>query len=88
MLDKVDPWFVQILALVLASYFLWSVQRILRDFKEEVRGLKETLRTLFQRGDNHENRLSRLEGRCDAMHGKGEPPGGRRTYDPEDRPNA
>jgi len=85
MLDKVDPWFVQILATALAGYFLWSVQKILRDFKDQVKELKETLRKLFDRGDDHEHRLSHLEGRCDAMHGKA--PGGRRDYDPEDRPH-
>jgi len=83
--DNIDPWFLQIIVPILAGYFLWSIQRLLRDFKEEIRGLKETLRLLFHKNDDHENRLSRIEGRCDAMHGKAEQPGGRRIYDPEER---
>jgi len=86
MFDKVDPWFLQIMTLGLGGYFLWSIRQTLRDFKDEVRGLRETFKQLFAKDDNHEHRLSRLEGRCEATHG--ELPGGRRGYDPEERPHA
>jgi len=82
-ITAIPSWFYQLIAFVLAGYFLWSIKRILDDFKEEVKGLKETLRMLFTKGDNHENRISRIEGRCEANHG--EISGGRRTYDPEER---
>lgn len=81
MLEKADPWFVQLLALVLAGYFLWSVRKVLCDFKDEVKGLKKLIDKLFDRDDNYAQRLSKIEGRCQANH----PPGGRRFYDPEER---
>ncbi len=81
-LTKVDSWFLQLAVLLLSAYFLWSFQRILSDFKDQVKGLKETIVKLFDRGDDFERRLSNIEGRCDVMHGQG----GRRSYDPVERP--
>ena len=83
-ISKIDPWFLQLALLLLSGYFLWSFQRILSDFKDQVKGLKETIVKLFDRGDDFERRLSNIEGRCEVMHGQG----GRRIYDPVERPQA
>ena len=81
LINNVDTWFLQLAVLLLGGYFLWSFRKILTDFKDEVKGLKETIVRLFERGDDFERRLSNIEGRCDLMHGQG----GRRSYDPEER---
>lgn len=84
MLEHVDSWFLQISVVVLSGYFLWSIKRVLDDFKNQVQGLKDVIRDLFKRGDSFEHRLSTLEGRCNLMHGNHA--GGRRDYDPSERP--
>jgi len=81
LLDRIEPWFLQLAVLVLGGYFLWSLKNVLTDFKDEVKGLRETIGKLFDRSDRFEKRLSNLEGRCDAIHGSG----GRREYDPPER---
>lgn len=89
-LSALPVWFLVLSILVLfgavsilAGYFLWSVKGILAGFKEAVEELKTLIEKLFDKHDDHEQRLSALEGRCDAMHGTG----GRRSYDPADRPS-
>jgi len=68
MLEHVDGWFLQIAVLVLSGYFLWSIRNVLSDFKDQVKGLKETIGKLFDRHDDLDRRLSSLEGRCEATH--------------------
>lgn len=80
LIGNVDTWFLQIAVLLLSGYFLWSIKNVLRDFKDQVKGLRLTIDKLFARGDDFERRLSNIEGRCDLMHGAGT--GGRRCYDP------
>lgn len=41
---------------------LWSIRAILK-------GIQDDLRALFDKHDNHESRLARLEGKCKAEHG-------------------
>jgi len=81
-LNGVDTWFLKLAVFVLGVYFMWSLRKILTDFKEEVKDLKETIVKLFDRGDDFERRLSNMEGRCEAIQCKG----GRRGYDPPERP--
>ena len=88
LLSTVPGWFLVIAVILLVGvvtllggYFLWSVKGILSGFKEAVEELKELISKLFNKHDDHETRLSSLEGRCDAMHG----PGGRRVFDPKER---
>lgn len=92
---KAFPLWFLILAIILlcgtvtllGGYFLWSVKGILNGFREAVEELKELISKLFDKHDDHENRLSALEGRCEAMHGVDHNRhGGRRYYDPNDRP--
>lgn len=80
-MEKIDPWFIQVTVMGLLGYFLWSIRNILSDFKDQVKGLKDNIGKLFDSKDDHEKRLSKIEGRCDVNHG----PGGRRSYDPVER---
>lgn len=72
MLEQVDPWFLKLATLLLAGYFLWSIRRVLADFKEEVRGLKDLIGKLFDNDKDYEKRLSYLEGKCRSNHGERE----------------
>jgi len=87
MLENADTWFLQIAVLLLSGYFLWSIRGLLNDFKSQIKELNITSARLFSRGDDHERRISVLEGRCSLMHNGDRPGGGRRNYDPEERPN-
>lgn len=84
MLENADTWFLQIAVLLLSGYFLWSIRGLLNDFKSQIKELNMTSARLFTRGDDHERRISTLEGMhsVGGIHG-----GGRRNYDPEERPN-
>lgn len=93
LLKTVDTWFL-ILAVILlcgavtilGGYFLWSVKGILSGFRDAVEELKTLIEKLFDKNNNHETRLSALEGRCAAMQCA--QPGGRREYDPPERPES
>lgn len=82
-LTEAPAWFMQLSVLGLGGYFLWSIKGVLADFKDEVRSLKALIGKLFDQDKDFEKRLSAIEGRCEATHH----PGGRRTYDPEERLN-
>lgn len=91
-LKSVPVWFLIIAVLLLCSaltlfggYFLWSIKGILAGFKDAVEELKSLITKLFDKHNDHETRLSLLEGRCDATHGPHSHPGGRRGYDPLER---
>jgi hypothetical protein len=87
MLENADTWFLQIAVLVLSGYFLWSIRNLLHDFKNQIKDLNLTISRIFVRSDDHERRLSMLEGRCAVMHSGNGHTRGRRNYDPEERPN-
>jgi hypothetical protein len=59
---KADPWFINLIALGGAVYFLYSARQILTDLKDEIRDLKDTIRSIFEKHDDHERRISHLEG--------------------------
>lgn len=83
-LNGVDRWFVDIAAMGLFGYFLFSMKGILGDLKESISELKDLVGKLFEKDNNHESRISAIEGRCAAMP-HCEHPGGRRPYDPAER---
>lgn len=70
MLEQADPWFLRLAVLILSGYFLWSIRRVLADFSNQVKDLKTLLGKLFDHHDDHEKRLSRLEGTCRSRNGK------------------
>jgi hypothetical protein len=61
-LKIMDSWFINLVAFCGAGYFLWSVKKILEDLKDELRQLKELIDKVFSKADNHEQRISRIEG--------------------------
>lgn len=63
-LKGMDGWFVNLVAFLGACYFLWSVKGILKGLREDIQKLQETIEKIFNRTDDHETRLSRLEGIC------------------------
>lgn len=67
-LHDVDRWFLELLVLVLGGLFMmvlgWSLRTTLKRFTEEVSKLEEIINKLFDRHHDHEQRISRLEGRA------------------------
>lgn len=63
-ISKADGWFVNLLAIAGAGYFLWSMRNILADLKAEIADLKEVIKEIFDRNNDHERRISRIEGIC------------------------
>lgn len=59
-----DGWFVNLVAFGGACYFLWSIRNILTDLKDEIKELKDFINKVFNKSDDHEQRISRLEGIC------------------------
>uniref|UniRef100_A0A831U363 Uncharacterized protein n=1 Tax=Geobacter metallireducens TaxID=28232 RepID=A0A831U363_GEOME len=94
LLHGVPGWFLIIVIVLfggaitlLGGYFLWSVKGILAGFKDAVEELKTLIQKLFDKHDDHEKRLSALEGRCEGVRDTGALcSGGRRYYDPAERP--
>lgn len=82
-LKSVDVWFLVLAVILLGGWFVWSVRNIFENFTGAVEKLQKLIEKLFDKHDDHENRLSALEGRCDAMHGALS--GGRRGHDPQQR---
>lgn len=64
LLTKADGWFINLVALCGAGYFLWSMRNILADLKQEISDLKSVIEKIFAKNDDHEKRLSRIEGIC------------------------
>ena len=82
-LKSINPWLLILTVILLGGWFVWSVRNIFEGFAKAVNDLRNLIEKLFDKHDDHETRLSSLEGRCDAMHGP--MTGGRRPYDPKDR---
>lgn len=84
LLKSVDSWFLVLVVIALGGWFVWSVKNIFDGFTRTVGDLQKLIDKLFDKHDDHESRLSELEGHCKAMHG-GPDTGGRRFYDPPER---
>jgi len=72
LLNDLDPALWKLGSFVFGCYFLWSMRATLNGFKEEVKDLKRTIEKLFARDDEFEKRISQIEGRCEANHGRRE----------------
>ncbi len=100
LLKTTPTWFLIVsIVLLLAAlalfgrYFLWSVNQTLQGFTAAVDELKELIKELFGKHNDHESRISALEGRCNLMHGDDHRHPGRRYYDhppiiPESQPGS
>lgn len=80
--STVDSWFLILSVILLGGYFLWSVQRLFANLEATIDELKELIKELFNHRNDHENRITALETRCDVMHGTDPRLPGRRYYDP------
>ena len=76
-IKSIDVWFLVLAVMLLGYWFVWSVRNIFDNFIKAINDLRKLIDKLFDKNDDHETRLSALEGRCDAMHGQL----GRRDYD-------
>lgn len=85
---QLPAWFLVFLVVILGGYFAWSFPRVVDSLKSSLSDVGNKLEMisteLFRKTDNHENRLSHLEGEhksaVEYCHG------GRRGKDPEQRP--
>ena len=63
---QLPVWFLVFLVFGLGSYFLWSFPRFINSVKDSVgkieNNLEKMTEKLFEKTDNHETRLSSLEG--------------------------
>lgn len=74
MMKNVDTWFLILAVILLGGYFLWSMQRLLTDFRNSIEELKEFIQELFKDRNNHESRIVKLETRiavCESCNGHG-----------------
>lgn len=81
-MKTVDNWFLVLAVVLLGGYFLWSVRRLFQNLLDSIDDLKSLIKNLFDYRNEHESRISALEGRCNAMHGTDHREPGRRYYDP------
>lgn len=73
-LKGVDTWFLVLAVVLLGGYFLWSMQKLLTDFRNSIEELKEFIQELFKDRNNHESRIVKLETRmsvCESCNGHG-----------------
>jgi len=66
----IDPWFLNLLVIALAAYFLWSVKTLFKDLKDSILELKKLITELYEHRNNHETRLTAIETRCACEHGE------------------
>ncbi len=87
-IKQADTWFVNLLVISLAAYFLWSIKGLFRDLKQSITDLKELIRDLYEHRNDHEVRIVTLETRCkikscdDQQYEHQRMTGGRRSTDP------
>lgn len=67
-LKSVPTWFLILCVSVLCSFSLWLVSRSIGKLDQTIDRFQELIDRLFNKYDDHENRLSRLEGKCEANH--------------------
>lgn len=48
--------------ILLGGYFLWSMKNIFADLKQSIESLKNLISQLYDKHDDHENRISVIEG--------------------------
>lgn len=91
LVSSADPWFINMLLVGLAAYFLWSIKGLFKDLKDSITDLKKLITDLYEHRNDHERRITAIETKCLWEHGEmGFTPqrlsGGRRPYDPKEVP--
>lgn len=89
LVKTIDPWFINLLVIVLTAYFLWSIKGLFSDLRESISDLKRLVADLDLRRNDHEMRIIALETKCVWEHGESNynptrQSGGRRLYDPKE----
>jgi len=72
LLKSVDTWFLIMAVLFLGGYFIWSMKKLLTDFRESIAEVKKFIEELFKDRNNHESRIVKLETRmsvCESCNG-------------------
>ena len=78
-MKTVDPWFLNLMVLLLGGYFIYSIKNLLGGFKasindlkvsfqESINELKKLVTNLYEHRNDHENRITVLETRCNFQH--------------------
>jgi hypothetical protein len=70
-LQGTPVWFLLFIIFIMGAmltafggYCTWSIKNIFTDLKGSIMDLKELIAKLFDKHDDHEARLSHLEGKC------------------------
>ena len=68
-LSSTPLWFILFVVFImsgclvfLGGYFLWSMKNIFNDLKQSIESLKELISKLYDKHDDHESRISVIEG--------------------------
>ena len=69
-LKAVPSWFLVFLVIVLGGYFLYSIKRLFEGLGDAIKDLKGMIEKLFEDRNDHAERITALEARCDERHGQ------------------
>lgn len=69
LLSNTPVWFILFVVFIMAcclvllgGYFLWSIKNIFADLKSSIESLKDLISKLYDKHDDHESRISVIEG--------------------------
>lgn len=68
-LSNTPVWFILFVVFImsgiivfLGGYFLWSLKNVFNDLKQSIEALKNLISQLYDKHDDHESRISKMEG--------------------------
>lgn len=68
-LSNTPVWFILFVVFImsgiiifLGGYFLWSLKNVFNDLKQSIESLKNLISQLYDKHDDHESRISKMEG--------------------------
>lgn len=67
-LKGVDAWFMVFVIACLSPLALWLLSRSINKLDQTIDRFQELIDRLFTKYDDHESRLSKLEGKCETNH--------------------
>ena len=70
LLKSTPSWFLVFLVIILGGYFLYSMKQLFKGLSDAIQELKNMIKELFDDRNDHSERLSRLEARCEERHGQ------------------
>ena len=80
-------WFLIFLVIVLGGYFFYSVKRLFEGLKESFKDLKNMIEKLFEDRNDHADRITALEARCEERHGQRTGHERRKTHESQPAPS-